>query len=211
MATDDRETEADGRRKPRDLTPKQRRREVVDVLATGILGMIENGDWPPAEAPEATESPVAESPQPPRRNRYAVFNWTVTSRNSHVVTATFERVRATATRAAKSKPPSDEPARVTLALVRAHLMQRELDSGRAKSLADLALQLGLTRARVTQLMDLLLLAPDIQEEVLLLRRTGTRREPISERDLRSIVRSPLWSEQRAAWARLKAERGLVAG
>jgi hypothetical protein len=40
-----------------------------------------------------------------------------------------------------------------------------LDAGRAKNRADLAAKLGFSRARITQIMNLLWLAPDIQEEI----------------------------------------------
>jgi hypothetical protein len=56
--------------------------------------------------------------------------------------------------------------RVTRLLVQAHRFQRMIDQGMARDLADLARQLGLTRARVTQIVNYTLLAPDIQEEIL---------------------------------------------
>jgi hypothetical protein len=56
--------------------------------------------------------------------------------------------------------------------------------------------LGFTRARVTQIMDLLLLAADIHEEVLFLE-VAPDAPPISERALRDrVVRSVDWIEQR---------------
>ena len=48
----------------------------------------------------------------------------------------------------------------------AHKFQRMLDEGAVGSMADIARLGHVTRARVTQAMDLLLLAPDIQEELL---------------------------------------------
>ena len=59
-----------------------------------------------------------------------------------------------------------------------------------------------TRARISQIMDLLYLAPDIQEEVLLLPRTQNGRDPITEHEVRPIVRLLDWEQQRAAWRRL---------
>ena len=121
MASGEKDPNAFGPHDARVPTPKQRRQEVVDVLATGILGMIENGDWPPRPPPEAPEPPgeppATGTPPLPRRDRYAVFNWTVMSRDSHMVTAKFERVRSTTTKSAKAEPSADEPARATLALV----------------------------------------------------------------------------------------------
>jgi hypothetical protein len=51
-------------------------------------------------------------------------------------------------------------------------------------------------------MNLLLLAPDIQAEVLALR-FPPGREPVTERHLRQVLRSPVWAEQRAVWRRLR--------
>jgi len=52
----------------------------------------------------------------------------------------------------------------------------------------------------------LLLAPDIQEEVLALEYSA-RREPITERTLRRLLESLLWGDQRALWAELRALAG----
>lgn len=56
-----------------------------------------------------------------------------------------------------------------------------------------------TRARVTQIMNLLHLAPDIQEAILHLPRVTSGKDPITERDLRPIVAEPNWQKQRRAW------------
>lgn len=71
--------------------------------------------------------------------------------------------------------------------------------GVVRDYADLA-RLGLvTRARVTQIMNLLLLAPDIQEEILFLPRIERGRDPITERHLRVISSIVNWGEQRRMW------------
>ena len=58
--------------------------------------------------------------------------------------------------------------------------------------AELA-QLGrITRARMTQIMKLLHLAPDLQEQLLFLPEV----QGLNERNLRAIVRQLNWSEQR---------------
>jgi DNA-binding transcriptional regulator YdaS (Cro superfamily) len=64
---------------------------------------------------------------------------------------------------------------------------------------ELAELMGLTRARVTQLLDLVLLAPDIQEQ-LLDGAVGTER--VTERALRPVVCVRCWEEQRRLWASL---------
>jgi hypothetical protein len=65
--------------------------------------------------------------------------------------------------------------------------------------ADLA-RLGLvTRARMTQIMNLLILAPDIQEAILFLPARAEGREAIAERNLRPLVRIVSWDRQRKLW------------
>jgi hypothetical protein len=52
---------------------------------------------------------------------------------------------------------------------------------------------------MTQIMNLLHLAPDIQEELLFLPRVTTGKDPITERDLRPIVAEVDWGAQREMW------------
>lgn len=62
----------------------------------------------------------------------------------------------------------------------------------------------ITRARMTQITNLLHLAPDIQEQILFLPRTERGRDPITERDIRPIVAVPDWRKQRKMWKSLIA-------
>ncbi|MDP1798222.1 MAG: hypothetical protein Q8K78_12095 [Planctomycetaceae bacterium] len=68
--------------------------------------------------------------------------------------------------------------------------------------ADLARLGHVTRARLTQIMNLMSLAPDIQEAILFLPATERGRESITERDLRSIAALADWQKQRRIWAKL---------
>ena len=61
--------------------------------------------------------------------------------------------------------PEHRPARVAQALALAHRLEAAVERGEYRDRAEIARQLGFTRARVTQILDLLLLAPDIQEEI----------------------------------------------
>ena len=71
----------------------------------------------------------------------------------------------------------------------------------------MARALGLTRARATQIMDLLLLAADIQEEILFLE-VAPGAQPISERALRNgVLKSLDWLEQRRRWERVRSANG----
>jgi hypothetical protein len=65
--------------------------------------------------------------------------------------------------------------------------------------ADLARLGVVTRARMTQIMNLLNLAPDIQEEILFLPKTMAGRDPLSERNIRRVTAIVHWSRQRKLW------------
>jgi hypothetical protein len=69
--------------------------------------------------------------------------------------------------------------------------------------ADLARLGRVTRARITQIMKLLLLAPDIQEQILFLPHT----RGLNERNLRSMVRRVDWSEQRCMFQKITHHQG----
>jgi hypothetical protein len=62
----------------------------------------------------------------------------------------------------------------------------------------MARALGFSRARVSQLVDLLPLAPDIQGEILDLEFPAGV-QPINDRDLRYVASVPMWEEQRRRW------------
>lgn len=62
----------------------------------------------------------------------------------------------------------------------------------------------ITRARMTQITNLLYLAPDIQEAILLLPPVEGGRDPITERDVRPIVAVSDWRKQRRLWSELAA-------
>ncbi|MEP6961270.1 MAG: hypothetical protein ABI995_04290 [Acidobacteriota bacterium] len=78
-------------------------------------------------------------------------------------------------------------------------LQDMVDRGDVRDYADLASLGFVSRARVTQIMNLLLLAPDIQEELLGLQGHVTGEIRISERQLRKLVRCPSWQDQRIDW------------
>jgi hypothetical protein len=80
---------------------------------------------------------------------------------------------------------------VTKALALADEFQRLLDTGAVKRRADLARRFNLSRARVTQLLDLYRLHPDIQDFVRNLSDVGPRY--LSVRQLRLLC--PLPHEQ----------------
>lgn len=102
--------------------------------------------------------------------------------------------------------PVRRPARVAQMLAFAHGLQAAIDRGEFRDQAAAARHFQLTRARVTQLMNLTILAPDIQEQVLFLEAVDGR-EPMSERDLRAVVAAGDWAAQRDVWAAVRASLG----
>ncbi|WP_239014056.1 hypothetical protein [Archangium violaceum] len=94
------------------------------------------------------------------------------------------------------------PAKVTKVhvarmLALAYHLQGAIDRGLVADRAAVARKLGLTRARVTQLLYLLMLAPDLQDAVLALEAVDGA-EPLAERTLRAVTHAGTWAEQRAA-------------
>lgn len=80
---------------------------------------------------------------------------------------------------------------------------RLVRDGTVKDYAELARLGRATRARLTQIMNLLNLAPDIQEEILFLPPVAGEREAISERQVRRVAAMGDWGRQRKAWERLR--------
>jgi len=83
-------------------------------------------------------------------------------------------------------------------LALAHRMQAMIDAGEVEDCASLARRLRFSRARITQLLDLTLLAPDLQLQVLELEAVDGV-EPLAERQLRAVMAAGTWPQQRAAW------------
>ena len=79
--------------------------------------------------------------------------------------------------------------------------------GELDGLAHAARVLGLTRARVTQIANLALLAPAIQEEILAIPPVTRGREAETKRRLRPIVAEANWETQRALWSRCQRRSG----
>jgi hypothetical protein len=75
-----------------------------------------------------------------------------------------------------------------------------VDRGEVRDYADLARLGYVTRARLTQIMNLMLLAPDIQEAVLFLTEGIDSNGTASERALRTICAEVTWTDQRRLWA-----------
>jgi len=78
--------------------------------------------------------------------------------------------------------------------------------GEVADYAELARLAHVSRARMTQIMNLLHLAPDIQEAILNLPRSKGDRAPIREKMVRPIAAEADWGMQRGMWGKIKGER-----
>jgi len=93
--------------------------------------------------------------------------------------------------------------RIARLLVQAHHIQELVDSGQVRDLAEVARRGHITRSRTSQIMNLLYLAPKIQEAVLFLPKISAGRDPITERDLRPLCNVLDWRRQSKLWGELK--------
>jgi hypothetical protein len=99
------------------------------------------------------------------------------------------------------EPPPREPAtdrvhplarRMALAIE----AKRLIESGVVADAAEMARVAGVTRARMTQILNLTLLAPDIQAALIDL----PCDQRLSDRNLRSVMKALDWQLQRRLWA-----------
>lgn len=102
-------------------------------------------------------------------------------------------------------PPAGPVPRIARLMAMAITMQDLVDRGVVRDYAALARLAGVTRARITQVMALVNLAPDIQEEVLFPGEGLSEGMTVEERTLRRLASEPSFSVQRAAWRRLRGE------
>ncbi len=109
--------------------------------------------------------------------------------------------------------PEETPGRiprVARLMALAIRLETLIAEGQVPHYAALARLAHVSRARITQITNLTLLAPDIQEAVLFLPPVHQGPDRITERDLRPIVAEPDWNRQRTLWAALPAESRLAA-
>lgn len=90
--------------------------------------------------------------------------------------------------------------RVSRLMALAIRFERLVQSGAVKDYAELARLGHVTRARVSQVMSLLNLAPDLQEQLLHLPQIENGRGTIHMRNLLPIAAVPDWCRQRRMWS-----------
>jgi hypothetical protein len=92
--------------------------------------------------------------------------------------------------------------RVAKLLALAHRFEGLVRNGEVTDYAALARLGRVSRARISQIMSLLSLAPDLQEQILFLPRTERGRDSIQMRHLLPIAQVADWKIQRQLWATL---------
>ena len=93
--------------------------------------------------------------------------------------------------------------RISRLLASAHHCFRLVQSGAIINQSELAHFGQISTTRMTQIMWLDNLAPDIQEDILFLPRTTQGRDPIKEADIRPLAKTLDWNKQRQMWRELK--------
>ncbi len=105
----------------------------------------------------------------------------------------------------KLTPPEGRTPHISKLMALAIKFERLLMTGAVRNQTDLARAGHVTSARVSQIMNLNHLAPDIQEAILFLPRVTQGRCKISEQLLRPLTCMPDWTHQRRVWARVQTE------
>lgn len=99
--------------------------------------------------------------------------------------------------------PSRLP-RITKMMALAIRLDHLIKSGQVIDQAELARVGHVSRARLTQIMNLLYLAPDIQEAILVRQRNTISATEIREDELRKVAATISWTLQRKQWIDLQS-------
>jgi hypothetical protein len=122
------------------------------------------------------------------------------------VGATFHKKRVGKHIAMVEGPPPTAPERpkgrlprITRYMALAIYYEGLIREGHINDYAEIATLGHVTRARVMQIMNLRLLAPDIQERILILTRLGRGRDSLCLRKFQAIALESSWKLQREMW------------
>ena len=102
--------------------------------------------------------------------------------------------------------PAGRVPRVSRLMALAIRFDQLIRDGVVADQAELARLGHVTRARLSQIMNLLCLAPDLQEQILFLPPTVQGRDAITEKQIRPIVGIPSWRKQRRKWNAMRANQ-----
>ena len=99
--------------------------------------------------------------------------------------------------------PSSRVPRVARLLALAWHIEELVQSGTVSSYAAAARVGHVSRARLSQILSLLNLAPDLQEQLLFLQRPARGRQALVLRQVLTVAAALDWQEQRRRWRRLR--------
>lgn len=105
-------------------------------------------------------------------------------------------------RRSRRKQPASGVPRIAKLMALAIRFDELLSKGVLKSQTELALLCHVTQPRVTQIMNLLHLAPDIQEQILCIDPSLAEQHRICERAIRHVCLQGDWKSQRRGWEAL---------
>jgi len=108
---------------------------------------------------------------------------------------------------APRQPTPGQLPRLSRLMALAIHFDRVLATVRFQSQADMARAGRVTRARLTQILNLTGLAPDLQEKILFLQPYTDGRAPLTERQMRPVAAEPNWDKQRRLFAKLTDSAG----
>src|SRR6516165_2488643 len=106
--------------------------------------------------------------------------------------------------------PAGRVPRIARLMALALRFEQLLCEGEIRSYAELAGLGHVSRARISQIMRLLSLAPTIQEALLFLPQTTSGRDPIHLRQLLSVAAVLDWRQQLALWKALQETTSAIA-
>lgn len=102
--------------------------------------------------------------------------------------------------AQKAKPPVvGRTPRIAKLMALAIKFEGLIANGTVADYSELAELAQVSRARISQIMNLLLLAPSIQEELLLMKPVTTGRDTLILMDMQSVALELNWERQRRMW------------
>jgi hypothetical protein len=116
-------------------------------------------------------------------------------------TSSYGRKRVGAPKPKSPNTPAKLP-HITKLMALAIRLEHLLATCQVRDQAEIARVAGITRARVTQIINLTNLAPDIQQAILDLEPTNDPVPRFREREVRTIAIMPNWERQRLQWKRL---------
>ena len=124
----------------------------------------------------------------------------------HRATTGHKRIRREHAKASSVEP--GKIPRIARLMALAIKFEQMLGNGEATDQSSLARMVDVTQPRMSQIMNLLHLAPDLQETLLFLPRTIKGNDPVHEKMLRPVTLEFNWHRQREMWKTLMNSRSL---